>query len=269
MNLGIMHEWWVHDLFQRAGYSVSLRLPNLFFMKEFRRLRLVLALTVFPLLCSAQMDNLGVNSKNWCDGTIVLADGTTLRGHVQYNDKLALIKFKEREDSEEESFAETSLRSMHFYDEEEESWRKFGAFRIYDEASGKHVALLFEVLIELESMALLSRIEPVKIATRLRYNPAIGYHQSRVGYEQYEKLCLVNEFGNAALILLVSELERYKLSSASKLKPYFNLKKLQEYLGDDWPEFENITKSNDLKLKKRDDFINAFEQYAQLIKSRG
>jgi hypothetical protein len=95
---------------------------------------------------------------------------------------------------------------------------------------------------------------------------AFGYSRlKRVGHEQFEKLCLVNDDGNAIVVLSVSEFERNKLSMASKLSPQLNRQALEKYLADDWEKFNALVKSNKLNLKKRADFIQAFEYYRQAI----
>jgi hypothetical protein len=120
--------------------------------------------------------------------------------------------------------------------------------------------MLFEILIEFRRYALLARVERVNIAMRTRHNPTFRTDYTvSVGYEQFENLCLVNEEGRGAVVLSVSEFERYNLSMASKLQPYLDRRALEKYLGDDWDQFRALVKEHRLNLKKRDDFIQAFE----------
>jgi hypothetical protein len=69
-------------------------------------------------------------------------------------------------------------------------------------------------------------------------------------------------------VLAVSEFERDKLSMASKLKPVLNKRALEKQLAGDWEKFESLVKSNKLNLKKRADFIRAFENYQAIKRSK-
>lgn len=206
----------------------------------------------------AQFDSLGLNTE-WKKGSIVLDNNSTLKGLIQFNDKLGMIKFKRTPGSAEESFVETSIAAMQFYEEDAEMWRNFAVFNIREEETGRQGALLFEVLMEFDKFALLTRIEPVHVAVRNRQDSFGNYQTARVGYEQFEKLCLVNPEGLATLVLAVSELERKKFGIASKLKPILDKRAIEKYLGDHWGKFETLVKASKLNLKKREDFIRAFE----------
>lgn len=226
---------------------------------------IVALLFVFPPDTHAQFDSLGLNTK-WVKGSIVLDDNTTLTGLVQFNDKLGMIKYKKKSDSEEESFVETSISAMQLYDEEANQWRHFAVFNINELQTGRQGGLLFEVLMEFRTFALLSRIQPVNIGVRARHDATTGYtHYARVGYEQFEHLCLVNEDGEGSVVLSVSEFEKNKWSMASKLKPSLNKREIEKYLGNDWDTFDALVKENKLNLKKRADFITAFELYRETV----
>jgi hypothetical protein len=206
----------------------------------------------------AQFDSLGLNTE-WKKGSLVLDNNSTLNGLIQFNDKLGMIKFKKTPGGAEESFVETSIFAMQLYDEDTRSWRNFAVFNINEEETGRQGTLLFEVLIEFNKFALLTRIEPVNLATRNRQDSFGQYQTVKVGYEQFEKFCLVDQEGTATLVLAVSEFERKKFSMAPKLKPILDKLAIEKYLGGDWEKFQELVKRNKLNLKKRDDFIRAFE----------
>ena len=198
----------------------------------------------------------------------MLDDDSSLKGLIQFNDKLGMIKFKKSPDSAEESFVETSVVAMQLYDDDTREWRNFAVFNVNEVETGRQGALLFEVLMEFKKFALLTRVERVNISVRQRQDAFGNLHTVRVGYEQFEKLCLVDEKGTATVVLAVSEFERNKLSMASKLKPYLDKRALEKYLADDWDEFQTLVKSNKLNLKKRYDFLRAFEYYREAVRGR-
>ena len=210
----------------------------------------------------AQFDSLGLNTP-WNNGTLVLDDNTTLKGSIQFNDKMGLIKYRKNPDDEERSFVETSISAMRIYDEEAARWRNFAVFNVNHVQTGTMNTMLFEVLMEFSNFALLTRVDRVNVGVRHRQDMYGNFHTVRVGYEQFEHLCLVDEGGTAHVVLSVSEFERNKFAMASKLKPILDKKSMEKYLGDDWDKFQDLVKSNKLNLRKRDDFVRAFEIYQE------
>jgi len=182
---------------------------------------------------------------------------------------MGIVKFKKKADDVEESFSETSIITMQFYDEDAARSRNFATFTVHEDETGWRGDVLLEVLMEFENFALLSRIERVNIGTRQRHDSYGASYTEKVGYEQFEKFCIMDDKGTAVVVLAVSEFERAKLSMASKLKPYLNKTALEKHLAGDWKMFESLVKSNKLNLKKREDFLRAFENYQAEIKRRG
>ena len=213
----------------------------------------------------AQFDSLGLNTK-WRNGSIVLTNNSSLKGQLRFNDKMGIVKFKKSPGDSEESFSERSIVAMQFYDEDAARWRNFATFNVNEDETGWHGDMLFEVIMEFENFALLSRVERVNISVRQRQDYYGNSNPAKVGYEQFEKFCIADDRGTLTVVLAVSEFERDKLSMASKLKPYFNKTALEKQLAGDWEKFESLVKSNKLNLKKRADFIRAFENYQVAIK---
>lgn len=212
----------------------------------------------------AQFDSLGLNTK-WRSGSILLTDNSTLKGQIQFNDKMGIVKFKKSPDDIEASLSERRIIAMQFYDEEATRWRNFATFNINEDESGWQGALLFEVLMEFKKFAILSRVERVSASVR-EWKDQYGKSTTvKVGYEQFEKFCIADDQGTLTVVLAVSEFERDKLSLASNLKPYLNKKAIEKQLASDWDKFESLVKSRKLNLRKRADFIRAFENYQAAI----
>src|SRR5688572_16279132 len=71
----------------------------------------------FTIDTSAQFDSLGLNTK-WRNGSIVLSNDSSLKGQIQFNDKMGIVKFKKSPRDAEESFLERRIVAMQFYDDE-------------------------------------------------------------------------------------------------------------------------------------------------------
>ncbi len=215
---------------------------------------------------SAQFDNMGLKTK-WRSGSIVRNDGTTRKGLIQFNDKLGVILFKQNPEDPEESFAETSISVLEFFDDNADRLRRFATFNLKEEETGRQLARLFEIVMEFRDFALLSRIETANMALRERQvgvvdptSPTRRTTTVKVGYEQFERFYLVNEAGILAEVLVVSELEKDKLEIfARRTKPDLDKKTIKSYLKDDYDRFNTLVKENNLNLKKKADFILAFE----------
>lgn len=113
----------------------------------------------------AQFNDLGVHGL-WFEGKIILSDLTPLKGYVQYNDKLGLIKFKTSEGEEEHSFTEKRIIQMEFFDTKQSAYREFANFNFKEVETEWEGTLLFEIIIEFKEFAVLSRRYPVYPAMR-------------------------------------------------------------------------------------------------------
>lgn len=93
-----------------------------------KKLLTLIFLTV-PAFAFAQFDSLGMNT-TWCAGKIAHKDNTILKGYIKHNDKLGMIKFKERPDDEEQSFVYDKIMAMEYFDSDLLKHRKFASFHI-------------------------------------------------------------------------------------------------------------------------------------------
>lgn len=223
-----------------------------------------LGLILFLVLdVQAQFDSLGVKT-SWNKGSITLRDNVSIQGQVQFNDKLGTIMFRKNPDDEPEMFSEINIAAMTFYDEKTARWRKFGTFDINDVQTGRHYRKVLEILMEFKDFALLSRAERVNFATRNMLKEQNRYPNAKIGYVQFERFLLIDAEGIARDVLVVNEFERDKFVIAKDIKPFLNKEHIKKYLKDDWTNFQAIVKTNKLKLKKKEDFLAAFEKLREV-----
>jgi hypothetical protein len=229
------------------------------------RLFLAFAINISPLLCLAQFDSLGINTE-WNEGTVVLNDNSNLKGYIQNNDKLGIIKFKKDPSSEEIlSFQERSIQTMEYYDNRLSKKRIFYTLYVENEQYVFKGKLLFEVIMVLEEFVVLSKKHSVNPAIRTRTDYYGGVHYAKVGYEQYEEIYLANDHGDSGLLLIYNEFEKDKSKPfASKIKPFFNDKLFQKYTGSKWEQIRKYAKQERLDLGDKSDLMKALEYYDQL-----
>ena len=231
--------------------------------------KLLFLFFILPAVGFAQFDSLGIHTK-WRDGTIVVDVDTKLKGFIRHNDKMGLVKFKERlsDDVEEISFHERNIMSMEYYDSDISQYRKFALLKVKDDDSGFQGAIFFEIIMELKAFSVLSKKHSVNPAFRARQfdtgNGSFTYLK-KVGYEQFELICLVGSDAEIKVLSVTNNFAKNKTSPfAEKRKPYFKASLMKKYLGPKWKQVNSFVKSNRLKLKRRADLIRALEYYAQL-----
>jgi hypothetical protein len=237
---------------------------------EFNSMNVKYSLFLFifcaPHFGFSQFDSLGLNSP-WNKGEIILDDNSILKGYIRNNDKLGLVKFKkELTDDEERSFHEKRISSMEYFDEEISKKRKFYTFNV-DDGTGLPGAILFEIVMEMNHFAVLSKKQRVVPAVR-NYSNDTPLSYRKVGYEQLERIYLVGEDAKAELLLAVTEFERDKAAVfAQPIAVVFNKKVLEKYTGSKKDEIKDFVKKNKLHLKRKDDVLMTLDYFYQLEKS--
>ncbi|HYF70694.1 MAG TPA: hypothetical protein VD884_21310 [Ohtaekwangia sp.] len=213
----------------------------------------------------AQFNDLGVHGI-WFDGEITLNDLTSLKGYVQYNDKLGLIKFKASQEDDERSFTDKRILQMEFFDTQKSTYRKFATFNLKATDSGWEGSLLFEIVMEFRDFAVLSRRFPADPALRNVgdfYNPKIV----NIGYDLTEQICVAGTDGEVGLVLQTTDTELVgsKPLIHRKVKPVLFAGVMIKYMGIKWKHVRTFVKANKLKLTEREDLMSAFAYYEQLI----
>lgn len=226
---------------------------------------MLMALITFPLFAVAQFDSLGLSTE-WYQGNILLKDNSELSGLIQYNDKLGLIKLRQNPEDEEKTFMMTNVLLMDFFDSRKAKHRKFASLDVKSDEIGWKGKIFFEIIMELKEFALLSKLDPVNVAVRNRSNQnQIAY--AKVGYEQFERICLVGQGGSVEVLLVVNDFEKDKSTPfAGRTQPYFNKEVMERAMGLNWQQVNLFVKENKLNLNKRDDLIKAFDYYSILEK---
>ena len=97
----------------------------------------------------------------WGEGSIMLNDGTEIKGLIRYNDKNGLVSYERGNDNR--SFTARSIMGFEFFDHVLQRQRVFYTIQHDDgKATGKR-PLLFEVLKDFKDFSVLSKMNPVEI----------------------------------------------------------------------------------------------------------
>lgn len=206
----------------------------------------------------------------WVPGEITLIDGTLYKGIVQYRQEAALINFKTSEEAKEsKSFTELKIQKLLLLDQNNSRSRIFYSFPI--QVDGREDFLLFEILKEFKTWAVLSRKGTVNvIASRHdEVSHGYGYGSGKRGYstvEQTEHIYIFDDAGQINLYLIVSEKESDGLFHASSSKKKIIEKNaMQEKMNEHWGEVEKYAKENSLKFKNKGDLLKILAYYESLV----
>ena len=218
-------------------------------------------------------ERMGIDSE-WHFGRILLKDNTQMQGYIQYNDKMALVKFRETEKDvvSEISFTDARISIIEFLSEKKEIVRRFATLPIEFSDSGMKDEMLFEVAREYSKSAVLFRNSKVDFAIRRRsYSPSptspisINY-LTKVGIEQFYGVFIVDDAEKVTLVLRTNVLERDKGRIFERsLKPYLNKAFLKKYTSQYKKQFNGFVSENHLNLKVREDLLQALDYYNELV----
>jgi hypothetical protein len=207
----------------------------------------------------------------WVTGEITLTDGTLYKGIIQYRQEAALINFKTSEEAKEsKSFTELKIQKLLLMDQNNSKPRIFYSFPI--EVDGREHFLLFEILKEFKTWAVLSRKGTVNVIESRHdwVNTGLGYPAKR-GYSTVqltEGIYIFDNSGQVNLYLLLSDKESDGLfRGTSSKKKIVEKNSMQEKMDEHWDEVEEYAKENSLKFKNKEDLLKILDYYESLVEN--
>lgn len=208
--------------------------------------------------------------ETWYEGKVILNDGISIAGQVQYNHFDATVRIKN--DDGTRSFNTRTVQSFEFDDKERGRRRKILTIPYDVLGKGTDELLFFEVLKEFESFALLSRVSGL-IAKSTMNDPS--NYQLPFEAEQVEYLYVFDDQGNSKLIMEVKYEEnslfystktqfattqvKTRIKESEPFKEYIN--------GPDYAKLEIYAKENKLSFKDRNDLIIILDQYERMLRN--
>ena len=158
--------------------------------------------TGFMVVCS--FAGFGQNKKEkvnefdlekWSEGSIMLDDGTELKGLVRFEDRAGVLNYQNGNDSR--SFTPRSVLGFEFFDEELVRQRVFYSIEFENQDDGIKRPVFFELLKDFKTFAVMSKADPVQVS--MKANPAYSYGSagtnSSTEIEQTETIYFMREDG--------------------------------------------------------------------------
>lgn len=202
----------------------------------------------------------------WGAGSILLNDGTELKGLVKYNDRTGLLSYENGNDSR--SFTARHIVGFEFFDEGVQRQRFFLTLEYKDEDRDDKRPLLFEVLKEFKDFAVLSRYEDVEMkhkSTNTSYYYTNNLGGTSVTIQLTEKVYVLTNTGDIKPFLnltyhygsgmFASQRRTKSVTDKTVLKKYFpepGYSRMQEYV-----------KKEKLDMEDKEDYIKALTYYKE------
>jgi hypothetical protein len=212
----------------------------------------------------------------WSEGSILLSDNSQITGMVKYNDREGILSYYDGDNKR--VFGPRSVLGFEFFDEEHQRQRVFYTLDYGIEGSKK--PLIFEVLREFKTFAVLVKFDPVQSEYRTSTwsNPNTGYNSpggsggGRTVLSQTETVYFMGTDG---------EVEPYFQNTVEQngMRSIFTGKDdrvkskvidrdlLEKYTGPElYAKMTAYAKENDLKFKTQEDLLKILDHSKELLK---
>ncbi|MFZ6014587.1 MAG: energy transducer TonB [Bacteroidota bacterium] len=213
-------------------------------------------------------------SIEWSEGSLLLNDGTELKGVVKYNDNTGLLSYQNGADSR--SFLAKSVVGFEYWDETIKSQRVFYSFDYVDAQAGTNKRCFFEALKEFKTFALLSKIDPVGVSRKYNNNgytdPISGMYTnsgSSVELSQKETLFLMSRDGKIEPYVKITDTEtnRVLVDTWKTKTKMLDDDLLAKYVGEEmYEKLRAFAKEQGLKFRIKKDLLTILGYYGELAK---
>jgi hypothetical protein len=179
---------------------------------------LTLLLIILPTIHSFSQDSEHgiLVGPEWFDGSVMLVSGREIKGLIKYNDKTDIVSIENG--YEAKSFTARHVKAFEFYDEIETKQRIYYSIEIEDRFYQLKRPVFFEVLMDLNQFAVISKLSPIHMekkeyATPAIFNPVNGAFSSGrfYGYPSTisytERIFLISREGELKPYLEITEKE--------------------------------------------------------------
>lgn len=233
------------------------------------------SLIITPLSFGQSSDHGIMAGPEWFDGSLLLMTGREIKGLVKYNDKTDIVSIENGRESR--SYTARHVKAFEYYDEIEKKQRIFYSVEIDDRFYKVKRPVFFEILMELETFAVLSKISPIHLekkeyATPAIFNPVNGaftggrYYGYPSTISFTERIYFLGKEGELRPYLEITEKEIDGLffdRTINKNK-ILDQEVLRRFTGAKYKDILQYATGNDLHLDVKQDLITALTFYSAL-----
>lgn len=206
-------------------------------------------------------------------GKVILEDKSELIGDITFNDNEGIVTVQSGNDIR--SFNSRKMLGFQFFETDSTSSKLFYSLEFEDPDTGLTDIEIFEVLKELDSFAVLVRIERLKTMGKtnvwLPKQTGAGLSQRHgIQVNQTETIFFVNANGDFEPYLKTTEKEadrRYMdlIDHNSKSSRMINASLFKKYTDQHYESLKKFAKTNDYSFRDKYDIVKILEEYQRLI----
>jgi len=146
----------------------------------------------------------------WGEGSVMLNDGTELKGVVRFNDRNGLVSFENG--SDKRSFTARSIIGFEFFDQIANGQRIFYTIEYEDPKNGNGKRpTFFEVLKDFKTFAVLAKMDPVEIKQKQNQGGGVSNGTMAIG------------IGGGTITKINQTETVYIMNPSGELKPYLTI----------------------------------------------
>ena len=206
----------------------------------------------------------------WGEGSILLNDGTELKGLIKYNDRIGVVSFESGSISR--SLTPRNISRFGFYDKREEKQRIFYSIINEDSKTNAKVYLFFELVKDLNTFAVLIKTDPISVEQRKissdRFTTSNGGY-IRIGprykFWQDQTIYFMDSQGKAVPYMKVTTRKIDTNHPKTKCK-LLERDLIKNYVDEPmYSKLENYADENKLDFDEKDDFFKILDYCETLI----
>lgn len=202
------------------------------------------------------------------DGKVVLTNGTELKGQIVFNDNDGVVTVYAGEASH--SFYSRRVLKFEFYDDNAARYRLFYSLEYSDPETGFTDMEIFEVLKELNSFAVLVKIDRIRTEARKGLlEPTVSpmlVDRSSKKFMQTQTVFFMNQEGTFEpyLRIVEKEFDGGLLDYNERNTRYIDAGLFRKYTGDHYRALMEYAKANKLSFRRKADIIRILEEYQNI-----
>ncbi|HEY3405896.1 MAG TPA: hypothetical protein VGK59_21070 [Ohtaekwangia sp.] len=216
------------------------------------------------------------DNQGWYEGSIMLSDGEELKGLVKYNDRNGVLAMHNGVDSR--PFSARNVIAFEFFDESLQIQRLFYTLEYEDPITNVKRPQYFEVLRDYKTFVILIKADPIEVSEKAKHsflgdtynNPANAKVTLEVS--QTETVYILNEKGDIMPYFQVINIEDgdksfLAIDNSRTKNKMVDKDLLAEYVTTPvFEKLESYAKENDLKFKRKQDFLKILTYYDSIRK---
>jgi hypothetical protein len=207
----------------------------------------------------------------WQDGSVLLTDGTELKGKLQYNGRLGILRYEDNDG--ERTLNPKNVTAFEFFDVTVDKQRVFYSLEYQESAQTMKRLWFFEILQDFKTFAVISRIDPFDAIVETKSGP---FSNAMKGNGSSDTKNPIDDYWSPEVVMESETI--FFLDGSGRIDPYSRVirKTIHDMMGprnktsnkildkkvvlkffteDELENMEKYADDNDLNTKTKSDFV--------------